>query len=192
MTFADAPKVLAASGVQFAPGLTDGEFLRIEQQFGCRFPPDLREFLAIGLPVSRGWVDWRNADEAAIRQRLDWPLEGICFDIEDNGFWLDGWGKKPTSLQEAFEVARLAVAAAPVLIPICSHRYIPASPPESGNPVFSVHQTDIIYYGADLMDYVQNEFSYYFGRAAYAITKTPRQIGFWSQLVELNCKPPNR
>ncbi len=189
MTFNDAQTVLATAGVQIAAGLTDDEFLRVERRFGFQFPPDLRAFLATGLPVSGRWVDWRNSDEAAIRERLNWPLEGICFDIEHNQFWLDDWGERPADLHEAFDVARRAVAEAPVLIPICSHRYIPAEPSDPDNPVFSVYQTDIIYYGADLMDYLQNEFSYYFGRAEYAITKTPRRVRFWSRLAEVNGEP---
>jgi hypothetical protein len=189
MVFNEAQSVLAGAGVQIAGGLTEHEFLRVEQRFGFKFPPDLRAFLAIGLPVSHQWVDWRNADQAAIRKRFDWPLEGICFDIEHNRFWLDEWGERPADLQEAFDVARRAVAEAPVLIPICSHRYIPADPSEPGNPVFSVYQTDIIYYGADLMDYLQNEFSYYFGRTGYAMTKVPRRVRFWSRLAEENGEP---
>jgi hypothetical protein len=175
--------------VQFDPGLTEDEFLQVERRFGFQFPPDLRTFLSIGLPVSGRWVDWRNVDDAAIRERLEWPIEGICFDIEHNAFWLGEWGARPSDLQEAFEVARRAVAGAPVLIPICSHRFIPAAPPESGNPVFSIYQTDIIYYGADLMDYLQNEFRYYFGRAEFAVAKNPRRIAFWSRLAEENGEP---
>lgn len=189
MTFNDAQTVLATAGVQIAPGLTDDEFRSVEHRFSFTFPPDLRAFLATGLPVSRSWVDWRSGSDAEIRERLNWPLEGICFDIENNVFWLDEWGQRPATLDAAFSVARRAVAEAPVLIPICSHRYIPAEPSESGNPVFSVHQTDIIYYGADLMDYLQNEFSYYFGRAGYAIAKIPRRVRFWSRLVEENGEP---
>jgi hypothetical protein len=189
VTFNDAQTVLATAGVQIAAGLTDDEFARVGRRFGFTFPPDLRAFLATGLPVSDSWVDWRSASEAAIRERLNWPLEGICFDIENNVFWLDEWGERPATLDEAFDIARRAVAEAPVLIPICSHRYIPADPSESGNPVFSVYQTDIIYYGADLLDYLQNEFSYHFGRAGYAITKTPRRVRFWSRLAEENGEP---
>jgi hypothetical protein len=81
------------------------------------------------------------------------------------------------------------VADAPVLIPVCSHRYLPASPPQAGNPVFSVHQSDIIYYGANLLDYLQNEFGYYFGRAEHAISATPRRIALWSRLAEDNGEP---
>jgi hypothetical protein len=183
MTFNDAQTVLATAGVRIDSGLTDDEFRRVERRFGFKFPPDLRAFLSVGLPVSRSWVDWRSASDAAIRERLNWPLEGICFDIENSAFWLDEWGERPATSEAAFDIARRAVAGAPVLIPICSHRYIPDEPSEAGNPIFSVHQTDIIYYGADLMDYLHNEFSYYFGRAGYAITKTPRRVPFWSQLA---------
>jgi hypothetical protein len=40
---------------------------------------------------AKSWVNWRDADEASIRERPDWSLEGICFDIEENVFWLDEW-----------------------------------------------------------------------------------------------------
>jgi hypothetical protein len=190
MTFHDAQATLAAAGVQIGPGLTEDEVVSVEQRFGFRFPPDLRAFLGVGLPVSGGWVNWRSANDAAIRYSLAWPLEGICFDIEHNEFWLDEWGKRPAGLVDAFAVARRGVAEAPVLIPICGHRYMPAEPPEPGNPVFSVYQTDIIYYGADLLDYLQNEFAYYFGRGAHVFSGTPRPITFWSRLAEKNGEPP--
>lgn len=189
MTFAEAQSVLAAAGVRFAAGMTADEFARVERRFGFRFPLDLREFLAAGLPVSDGWVDWRGSDEATILAWLRWPLEGICSDIECNGFWLPEWGARPPGLPDAFAVARQAVAQAPMLIPILGRRYIPSPPADPGNPVFSVYQTDIIHYGANLMDYVQNEFSYAFGRPGYAIRGTPRCIPFWSRLVEENGDP---
>src|SRR6266487_3163348 len=128
MTFADAQLVLASAGVKIAPGLAAEEFARVEGQFAFRFPPDLREFLSIGLPVSEPWVDWRGADEAIIRERFNWPAHGICFDIEHNQFWLDEWGPRPASLTDALRIARRAVSDAPLLIPIFSHRYLPANP----------------------------------------------------------------
>jgi len=45
-----------------------------------------------------------------------------------------------------------------VLIPIYSHRYIPSRHCEINNPIFSVHQTDIIYYGENLEEYFKVEF----------------------------------
>ncbi len=182
---------LEAAGVVFDAGLTAGEFSAIEKEYGFRFPPDLREFLAYALPVSKGWVDWRRAERSEIKSRLDWPLEWplelMCFYIEHDGFWLDSWGTKPTALPDAFAIARASVARAPRLIPIFSHRYLPDRPSEAGNPVFSVYQRDIIYYGSDLFDYLNNEFGYYFGRAEYAIKGRPKKIEFWSNLVDAPC-----
>ncbi len=101
--------------------------------------------LETALPVSPSFVDWRAGDAANLRTRLAWPLESLCFDIEHNTFWLAEWGPRPADLAQAFARATQAVAVAPRLIPVFSHRYLPAEPNEAGNPVFSVYQTDIIY-----------------------------------------------
>ncbi len=171
-------------------GLSDSEVSDTEARFGFRFPPDLRYFLQQALPVSGGWVDWRNETEAKIRERLNWPLDGMIFDIEHNAFWLESWGHKPDTLAEAIEVAKMEVAKAPTLIPILSHRYIPDDPPLAGNPVFSVYQTDIIYYGYDLASYFENEFSE--GAEGYHVSgyyqpdvfqKQPRPIRFWDEIA---------
>lgn len=175
---------LIAAGVSFSPGLSPQEISAIEKAHDFRFPPDLKGFLMHALPVSKGWVDWRRVSTTEIIDRLNWPVESMCFDIEHNAFWLDAWGPRPADNQSAFEVARKAVAGAPRLIPICSHRYLPDRPCEPGNPVFSIYQTDIIYYGAHLFDYLCNEFSYYFGRPEYAVTGEIRAIEFWSDLVD--------
>lgn len=184
MDFTTAQTVLARAGVQFDPGLAPNEFPAIETEWKFRFPPDLREFLSLALPVSAGWINWRTGDREAIRNALSWPLEGLCFDIERNAFWLNAWGERPAQLADAIDIARRAVNAAPTLIPICSHRYLPATPPEAGNPIFSVYQTDIIYYGADLLDYLQNEFRHHFGRGEHALSHDPRHIPFWSDLLD--------
>jgi hypothetical protein len=183
----DLPSIQATlerAGVLFERGLDTHEIDDVEQRYGFRFPPDLRRFLMHALPVSRPWVNWRSDNEAQIRDRLDWPSEGLCFDVENDAFWLDEWGMRPAQLEDAFAIARKAVAAAPKLIPICSHRYLPERPFEEGNPVFSVHQTDVIYYGTSLQNYLENEFSYYFGTEGYVIRGPVKRIEFWTSLVE--------
>ena len=72
--------ILESAGVSFAPGLGEAEIETIKARYGFIFPPDLREFLNAALPVSVGWVDWRNGDETAIVNKLHWPYEGICFE----------------------------------------------------------------------------------------------------------------
>jgi hypothetical protein len=147
-----------AHGVKFADGLTDDEVRGVELRYGFRFPPDLREFLQAGLPISDGFPDWRNGSPQDLQQWLDTPLDGILFDVQHNGFWLPEWGQRPVESDEAAVVVRQLVKDAPTLIPVCQHRMIPDRPHLAGNPVFSVHQTDIIYYGCDLRDYFLHEF----------------------------------
>jgi hypothetical protein len=184
-------EVLVEAGVIFEPALSQTEIRQIEERYKFRFPPDLREFLMFALPASSGFLNWRKAEEAEIIKSLMWPCIGICFDIERNSFWMEEWGERPSTLEDALAIARKAIESAPTLIPINGHRYIPERPDEAGNPVFSVYQTDIIYYGADLADYLENEFSYYFGRAEYRLEGEVKQIEFWSHLAEdaaLTCR----
>lgn len=81
----------------------------------------------------------------------------------------------------SFEICKNEMTKVPKLIPIYSHRYIPSEPQEAGNPVFSVHQTDIIYYGENLLSYLQVEFN----AKKYSDIKSDsiRHINIWSELV---------
>lgn len=176
-------KLLRQNDVVLAEGLTNAEVSRVESIFTFRFPPDLRELLQYALPVSPRFPDWRNESGTSLKDRLDWPADGICFDIENNDFWWEEWGPKPLDTPSALNVARQAIAKAPVLIPIYSHRYIPSEPSLSGNPIFSVYQTDIIYYGKDIPNYFANEFS---PKGEHHSLKYAdvQSFRFWSQLVE--------
>ena len=187
MDFQKYKSTIERAGVVFESGLTGQEVRRSETAYGFCFPPDYRAFLMYALPTSHGFIDWRNADETRIQERLSWPYEGMCFDIEHNHFWLRAWGARPDQLSDAFAIAKRAVQQAPILIPIAGHRYIPAQPAEDGNPVFSVYQTDIIYYGQNLFEYLENEFGYYFfGHGRYQMTAPVKPIAFWSYLVDVN------
>lgn len=171
---------LRDGGVSFHAGLSDTEVTAAESRFGFRFPPDLRAFLQTALPGGRNFPDWRSADEEALREWFDLPRQGIVFDIEYNGFWLPEWGPRPPSLADAKRVAEQLVAAAPKLIPVFLHRMMPAEPHLPGNPVFSVHQTDIIVYGTDLRDYLTHEFLMTEEEQQQWIIPTgTRPIAFW-------------
>lgn len=171
---------LRTRGVAFEAGLTDAEVAAVELRFGFQFPPDLRAFLQTALPSGRKFPDWRSGDEVVLRNWLDSPGRGIVFDIEHNQFWLPEWGPRPKTLERAKQRAEELVAAAPRLIPIYSHRMIPASPSLNGNPVFSVHQTDIIVYGLDLEDYLVHEFLLSEEEIEnWRIPRGSRPIAFW-------------
>lgn len=181
--FAIVASTLRERGVELARGMTEAEFVAAERSHGFRFPPDLRALLAYVLPVGERFPDWREPTSAFVVERLAWPADGICFDVEHNSFWMDEWGPKPASLPDAFARARAAVREAPFLIPIFAHRYLPATPCTSGNPVFSVYQTDIIVYGNDVASYLENEFEVPNPRPAPV---EPREIELWSELVRRN------
>lgn len=145
-------------------GLDDSEFLAIENSYSFQFPPDLREFLPYGMPVSPNFPNWRTGEclkgslPVALVELMDWPAKGVCFDVEHHGFWIQQWGPKPSDTAEALRVARERVKQAPALIPVWGHRFLPAEPVEMGNPVLSVWQTDIIYYGSNLISCLRREF----------------------------------
>jgi hypothetical protein len=164
-------------GIEFDLGLTDAEIAATESCFGFRFPPDLRAFLQTALPRGERFPNWRSGKKADLRDWLDLPRQGILFDIEHNGFWLDEWGPRPAALADAKCVASELVAGAPMLVPIFIHRMMPDEPHLAGNPVFSVHQTDIIHYGFDLADYLRNDF-HLPGREPWP--QSVRHIRFWN------------
>ena len=157
------------AGGPAGPGLTDAEFDRIENEFGFEFADDHRAFLAEKLPLNRPfvpepgvvhmwqrpWPDWRDPD--SVRDQLARPVEGVLFDVEHNKMWHKSWGERPAAMAEAIEVAREHLATVPQLVPVYGHRYLPAGRGTYGHPVLSVVQTDIIYYGTDLADYIHRE-----------------------------------
>lgn len=163
----------------WAAGYSRAELDAAQQRYGLEFPPDLIDLFLDRRPA-QGY-DWRN-DHDQIRAMLAWPLEGLLFDVEQNALWLPEWGERPSRSEARAEVVAATVKAAPALIPLVSHRYLPAEPRRAGNPVFSVYQSDIIHYGSDLENYFQREFV-----DLSTPLKTPiRRVRFWTHLVELN------
>ncbi|WP_017811920.1 hypothetical protein [Paenibacillus shenyangensis] len=171
--------------ITLAPGLSDKEVSQIESIYNIQFPPDLQELLQYMLPIGRSFPIWRDFSKstiADIRRQLDAPLEGILFDIEHNQFWHHSWGTRPNNLKEAQKIACQEYLKVPPLIPVYGHRYIPSTPAEVGNPVLSVHQTDIIYYGSNLEEYFKIEYRL---KAQSELDDAKiKYITFWSQLIE--------
>ena len=167
---------LRERGTPFEDGLSDAEVNGVEYRFGFHFPPDLRDFLQAGLPCGKQFPNWRSGDEQELRERLDLPRRGVLFDVQHNGFWLPEWGSPPSALDDALNVASALTVKAPKLIPIYSHRMMPDDPRKPGNPVFSVHQTDVIHYGHDLLDYFAHEFKV---AKWWTAPSEPRAIRFW-------------
>ncbi len=164
------------AAMTWTTGYTAAELERAQLQFRVTFPPDLTDLLLDRRPV--GGTDWNN--ETMVRSQMAWPFEGLLFDVEENGLWWSEWGERPAKEDERAEVLRDVLSRAPKLIPIFGHRYLPATPLQAGNPVFSVYQSDIIHFGADLLDYIDREEN---GLGPKGLDGNPREIDFWSEMV---------
>lgn len=185
-------KSLKGKKITFNKGLTHEEVGQIQEKFEFKFPPDLKHFLQTALPVSQGFYNWRQALVSefvadAIRLQFQWPLQGMLFDIEENNFWVESWGQRPTVLTEQFLVAERNFKTYPKLIPVYSHRYMPGEPNMNDNPVFSVYQMDIIYYGYNLANYLAHEFRFTLSDNFENIQEPKHDIEFWTWCVEHNC-----
>jgi hypothetical protein len=161
-------------------GLSDQELDRIEGQLGFALPPDFRYLLGNIKDEGNVFFPWAKFDLAEYQRRVDQVLEGILFDVEKCGDWADCLGERPSPPSAAAERARREFPKWPKLLPIYSHRFLPAHPCEPGNPVFSIVQTDIIYYGANLAHYLMNEF---LERDRNAPWPEIRPIAAWSDWV---------
>lgn len=81
-------ELLERKNIRIDPGLSEPEIDAVESMFRFRFPPDLRCLLQTVLPTSDRFYDWRRslsdrstADE--ILRIIDWPRDGILFDVEN-------------------------------------------------------------------------------------------------------------
>ncbi|MFE5948438.1 hypothetical protein [Streptomyces sp. NPDC056480] len=189
---AEAARRLAQTGLyEFEPGLTDAEFSRIERDHGFEFADDHRAFLAAGLPVNvppedgqtwaEPWPEWRGAPDK-LHEQLRWPVEGVLHDVEHNDFWHATWGARPADDAAALATARRRLADVTPLVPVYAHRYLPAGRGSFGHPVLSVWETDMIYYGLDLSDYMHREFDE--ARRDVDDTRNPEAtVPFWRDFL---------
>lgn len=164
-------------GTRWTRDLDERAIDGIERHWGLRFPADYRLFLrclhATDLPrrgalyaggdefvpaEGPGVYHWRH-DEASIRAALEAVVDGILFDVDNDVLWPEAWGPRPPGVTERERVVRAQVTAAPGLAPIFGHRALVLEPPIPGNPVLSIHQSDIIVYGGDLRGYLLAEFA---------------------------------
>jgi hypothetical protein len=176
-----ALKGLQEANVQLDAGLSDVDISRIEEQFDFTFCREHRQFLQLAVPTGEpSWPGWRYGSLEDLQGRLDWPIDGVIFDVHNNAFWPASWGRRPRNEALAEREARAHLARVPKLVPIYSHRYLPADPAPVPSPVFSVYQTDVVYYGDNLLDYVAHEFG---GTAGAEITGKPPYVRFWTDLV---------
>jgi hypothetical protein len=184
----EAVTVLRAVGVRLGAGMSREEIEAVQARFGIRFGPEHRMLLSLAVPEGRDWPPWRANDPAAVHRSLQRPVDGVLFDVRHNGFWPGSWPAQPRQRPQALRVAGEQLAAWPVLVPLFAHRYLPAAPVEVGKAVLSVWQTDVVEYGTDLVDYLQQEFTSpapldVAGRTEAEARASERWVPYWSDLA---------
>jgi hypothetical protein len=117
-------------------------------------PPLWREVLSLVHPVELPepprsddgvlrWTrfpDWRLRDIPATQRLVDGPVEGLLFDVEQNGFWWRSWGVAPEAIENRSAKARTELAQVPKLTPLWNHLYAGST---DDSPVFSIVQADL-------------------------------------------------
>lgn len=191
-------------GTRFTNPLTSSQIESLEKEVGFAFPADYKFFLehlhatnkprtgamfgedgklrAISKPGFRNWL----TDGVAIDEATLAVFDGFLFDVEQSEVWSKRWGKRPTTKRAREKVLRAQFAKAPKLLPIFGHRFLLAEPNKIGNPVLSIHQTDIIVYGANLRDYLLREFHELLGVPAPKVAKWATdytKIPFWGEFL---------
>ena len=174
-------KILEDNNIQLNVGMTQNEIIKAEEFYGIEFPKDMKEMLMSFVPISNNFYNWNDYSEenvSIIKNMLEWPYEGIIFDIKNDDFWLEEFGECPEKIEDRINKFKKYQPNIPKLIPIFSHRYV-VSGKDAGYPIMSVYQTDIIYYGSNLLEYFKHEFNH-----TYNITSV-KEIPFWSKIINL-------
>lgn len=147
---------MKAKNIVFANGLTKKEFDKIEKLYLIKFPKQLKEFLSLGLPIAEYvlstptdeephyefgfpiWNDFSSSNVEKIKNWIKLPKDMLKEENDDKQFcnFVDN------KLENT--------------IPIFAHRYCLQ---KDNSPILSIWEADdIICYGKDLVDYLQNEF----------------------------------
>ena len=186
-------EILIKKGFTLEKGLSDEEFEKIENFYSIKFPISLRTLYKSFLPIDfYNWRDFSQDNVSKIKAKLDWPLEGMLFDVAANGFWKKCFGPKTNNIENDENIVINYIKNAsneivPKLIPIYSHRYVPCYPDVMNMSVISVYLTDIRYYGYDLEDYFKNEFDnigIYKEKSNINYEKKLVEIPFWTDIID--------
>lgn len=175
MSFAFHVSKMKDAGIIFADGLSKEELEKIETVYGVKIPASLRAFYETALPIAPGndefprWNDFSDENIAAVRERMEAPYRWLKRDME-KGFCPPAW--KDVNIESLFKDA-------PKLIPIYSHRYMPAID-HPDPPILSTVGQDSIWYGATLEQYLKYEF---LSDGSFSSDKPNVYVPIWSDVI---------
>jgi len=175
---------MKSQGIMFSKEISNNELDEIEKVYDIKFPESLREFYKNGIPFSSdnqcfpNWNNFENKNIENIKERMKAPYNWLFRDVK-NDFWLPKWGEKAADNDGLIEQFAKIIVDAPKLIPIYSHRYMPIIDGADNPPVISTVGRDTIYYGSNLIEYLQNEFIHgnnsNMGKCSY--------VPFWEDII---------
>ena len=165
-------------------GMTAKQIASLESELTLPLPDDLKLLLRNVRESDTGRSPWASLDRTAYAAQMARVHEGIAFDVEHANVWLRQWGEQPHALSAALEIARDDFARWPKLFPLFGHRFLAVEPRLDDNPAFSVVQTDIVCYGANLAHYLLHEFGPSRGFDHHTLEQNPRRIPPWSDFAD--------
>lgn len=143
-------------GTKLLNGINDEEIDKLEVLFGFSFPNDYRKMLLTFIGFDKSFISIDPTDELKVRyedqfyqyprdfEKSKWLIEEI------NNFKSDA---ELALSEEGFDRAKIVG-----YIPIYGHRALVVFEDKSLSPVISVWGSDIIVYGNNLTEYLENEF----------------------------------
>jgi|GEM_PF-803643 len=165
-------------------GMANHEIAMLEAELRLPLPDDMKFLMANVRELDSGSSPWSILGRAAYEEQIDWVLQGILFDVEHANLWLRRWGPQPRNLEAAQNIARKDFALWPKLFPVFGHRFLVVQPNEIDNPVFSIMQSDIVCYGANLAHYLLQEFGETRDYNENTAAQNPRHIEIWSDFAD--------
>lgn len=160
-------------------GMSDTQIDQAEEKYSIKFTHEHKEFLKVLHAVDRKekhedtddngeiivneypfFYNWLEDNEEII-YRLQYPFEGILYNVKNHAMWLKSWGERPDKEAELTEKLTDIYRQSPRLLPLHSHRFLVSDPSLLYNPVLSIWGADTIIYGWTLKTYLINELKYY-------------------------------
>lgn len=176
----DIKNVLNDNNYKTLPGMTKDEIEEAEKIYKIKFPLEYKNFLKEFVFEECNWSDFSSKNIEHIKELINWPIEGIIFDIKNNGFWMEKLGAKSRNIEERINVFLNKINEFPKLIPIINHDYIVCAN-DVQNPIISVYQSDFIISGDNLVDYLHQLISNDNKSKSNMIN-----IPFWSDIIDCN------
>lgn len=184
MEFEDIIEQMKKQGISFLENVTPQQLDQVQERYGIVFPQELRRFYLMGMPVSDGFVRWLDESPEyaeTVKRKLKAPVRGVLTAVELEEIWPACWGERPGEETQAVKLAGERLSGAAMLIPLYAHRYAACLPDTDDAPVLSVYGGDIIYYGANLRNWLQIEFCGFSQKTVFE-TRLP-EIPGWQELI---------